>query len=190
MDKVVRRSSSRRPPADGEACYFPRDLSRGAFGGDVFCLQHFLKRQGALNEAPSGYFGEKTEKAVEKWQSREGILPSNGILAWTSRTRYAKVNGLPQPRPGVAAGASTSDGKERTCIDVCSEHSGVQDCQTRCVRNDGERLHACREACQVTFSTACDRAYPASAPGGAKNYRDCLAHLTRSCHETCKEYTS
>ena len=126
MDKVVRRSSSRRPPADGEACYFPRDLSRGAFGGDVFCLQHFLKRQGALNEAPSGYFGEKTEKAVEKWQSREGILPSNGILAWTSRTRYAKVNGLPQPRPGVAAGASTSDGKERTCIDVCSEHSGVQ----------------------------------------------------------------
>ena len=28
-----------------------RDLARGAFGGDVFCLQHFLKKQGSLNEA-------------------------------------------------------------------------------------------------------------------------------------------
>lgn len=26
-------------------CYFPRDLSRGKYGGDVFCLQKFLKKK-------------------------------------------------------------------------------------------------------------------------------------------------
>ena len=129
MDKLVGRRKATMP-ADGEACYFPRDLSRGSFGGDVYCLQHFLKKNGSLNEAPSGYYGEKTERAVEKWQQREHIRPANGMMAFASRARYAKTQGLPMPRAGSGAASSSSgkdaEGKERTCIDVCSEHSGVQ----------------------------------------------------------------
>lgn len=30
---------------DSGVCYFPRDLSRGKHGGDVFCLQKFLKKK-------------------------------------------------------------------------------------------------------------------------------------------------
>jgi hypothetical protein len=71
----------------------------------------------------------------------------------------------------------------QVCIDVCADFAGQQDCQTRCVRrvhacaDSGRALavshgayrlrprrraaedkkYACREACQVAFSTACDR---------------------------------
>jgi hypothetical protein len=58
------------PSGDGDACYFPRDLGRGSYGGDVHCLQRFLSRKGYLNEEPTGYFGDRTAIATKRWQVR------------------------------------------------------------------------------------------------------------------------
>jgi len=59
------------PSGDGDACYFPRDLGRGSYGGDVHCLQRFLTRKGYLMEEPTGYFGDRTAIATKRWQVRE-----------------------------------------------------------------------------------------------------------------------
>lgn len=201
----------------GDACYFYRDLGAGSYGGDVNCLQQFLSRkvsvfceifygsrrpnkqsvdsislsfaprpadQGLLKEEPTGYYGDKTEKAVLSWQKGNGVRPANGILGLASRQLYARKQRLPVP--GTDDLGSTSD--KKVCIDVCSEFGGVQDCETRCVKSEKDKVHACRESCQIAFSAACDRAYPPSAPGGPENYKLCLKYLAQSCEETCAVY--
>ena len=61
--------------------------------------------------------------------------------------------GLPIPgKEGLNSGNS-----KKVCIDVCSEFNGVQDCETRCVKSEKDKVHACKEACQIAFSAACDR---------------------------------
>jgi hypothetical protein len=42
------------PKPRGDTCYFPRDLTQGAFGGDVHCLQEFLAHHGYLLEVGPG----------------------------------------------------------------------------------------------------------------------------------------
>ena len=64
------KNRTRMPSGDGDACYFPRDLGRGSYGGDVHCLQRFLSRKGYLNEEPTGYFGDRTAIATKRWQVR------------------------------------------------------------------------------------------------------------------------
>ena len=71
---------------------------------------------------------------------------------------------------------------------MCAEFTGIQDCQTRCVANLSDKKHACREACQMAFSTACDRAFPASSEGGSVNVKICLGYLVTSCEDTCKKF--
>lgn len=171
------------------ACYFPRDLSKGSYGGDVNCLQQFLRKKGHLPEEPTGYFGEATETAVKKWQSADAIAASRGgVMDMSSRTWYAKKHSLPLPDTTSAAGSKDTGGAKKTCIDVCAEFGGVQDCQTRCVRIESEKKHACREACQVAFSSACDRAFPPTSENGPHNYKTCLQYLEASCKDTCQAY--
>lgn len=43
------------------------------------------------------------------------------------------------------------------CLDVCSEFKGVYICETRCVMSESDKIHACRDACQASFSATCDR---------------------------------
>lgn len=54
----------------GDACYFPRDMGRGSYGGDVHCFQQFLGNKGYLLEEPTGYYGERTATATKRWQVR------------------------------------------------------------------------------------------------------------------------
>jgi hypothetical protein len=56
------------------------------------------------------------------------------------------------------------------------------------VRIESEKKHACREACQVAFSSACDRAFPPSSENGPHNYKTCLQYLEASCKDTCQAY--
>lgn len=86
--------------------------------------------KGFLREQPTGYFGAKTETAVAAWQKSQAIKPANGIMGLISRQLYAKKQKLPVPGK---EDLSSTDSK-KVCIDVCSEFSGVQDCETRCVR--------------------------------------------------------
>jgi len=53
----------------GDSCYFPRDLGRGSYGGDVHCFQQYLSARGYLLEEPTGFFGERTAAAAKRWQA-------------------------------------------------------------------------------------------------------------------------
>ena len=140
--------------------------------------------QGLLKEQPTGYFGDKTETAVAAWQKSQSVKPANGIMGLKSRQLYARKQKLPIPGKEDL----NSSNSKKVCIDVCSEHGGVQDCETRCVRSEKDKVHACKESCQIAFSAACDRAYPPSAPGGPENYKLCLKYLSQSCNDTCAVY--
>ena len=141
-------------------------------------------------------------------------------LGWVMggvRRRYAQKHSLPLPDTTSAAGSKDIAGAKKTCIDVCAEFGGVQDCQTRCVhltdmrfappsyakplcllsaarctgrcvRIESEKKHACREACQGAFSSACDRAFPPTSENGPHNYKTCLQYLEASCKDTCQAY--
>jgi hypothetical protein len=86
-------SRSRAMSGDGDACYFPRNLGVGAYGGDVHCLQSFLARRGYLLEEPTGYFGERTANATKRWQVR------------VSRREFPAVRGARSKRPSSSSRA-------------------------------------------------------------------------------------
>lgn len=73
----------------------PRTLSFGSRGTDVVSLQRFLIARGLLSpDSATGYFGRATEKAVQEWQSRNGIVSSGtpdstGFGVVGKRTREA-----------------------------------------------------------------------------------------------------
>ncbi len=63
-------------------------------------------------------------------------------------SRGAQKHGLPQPESGRVF-PDTAGEESKTCIDVCAEFAGQQDCQTRCVRRAAapraqQRSHALR----------------------------------------------
>jgi len=171
----------------GDSCYFPRDLGRGSYGGDVHCFQQYLSARGYLLEEPTGFFGERTAAAAKRWQKDSGLGYIDGDLETTSRSFFATQNGLPAPGSGRVTMKAQAHEKN-TCIDVCAEFTGIQHCQTRCVNDLADKKHACREACQVGFGTACDRAFPASDEGGSANFKICLGYMETSCEDTCKKF--
>ena len=89
------------------------------------------------------------------------MADAGGELSTASRDKYASLFGLPLPGSGRVTDTAKSDSKN-TCVDVCAEFTGVTECQTRCASDPRDKKHACREACQTAFGTACDRAFPAS----------------------------
>lgn len=66
------------PNFNGRICsQLARTLHRGAIGDDVSNLQEFLRKEGDFKEASStGYFGPATERALQQWQVREGVVSS------------------------------------------------------------------------------------------------------------------
>lgn len=85
------------PTAKGDRCAFPRNLTRGTYGGDVNCLQQYLAAQGHLAEdEPSGFFDAQTEAALSRWQEKEG-LGEGAVFGLPARSHYAKVQ---PPRTG------------------------------------------------------------------------------------------
>jgi putative intracellular protease/amidase len=73
----------------GSECSVTRDLSVGSRGEDVECLQHHLMEDGFLKiGGATGYFGEMTKTAVQKWQEEKG-LPATGYVGPLSRAALA-----------------------------------------------------------------------------------------------------
>jgi peptidoglycan hydrolase-like protein with peptidoglycan-binding domain len=70
------------------ACEFPDNLGRGSRGPAVACLQDLLLDSGDLDtiDVPTGYFGERTEAAVKKWQASR-MLPETGYFGPLSRAK-------------------------------------------------------------------------------------------------------
>lgn len=85
-------------PGNGRACVaLSRTLARGARGTDVSSLQGFLIAQGSLAaDSRTGYFGLRTEAAVQHWQAAHGI-----ITAGTPETTGYGVVG-PKTRAAMA----------------------------------------------------------------------------------------
>ena len=108
------------------------------------------------------------------------------MVGLATRQAYSQKVGLPAPSTPGNAGEQEPD---TTCIDVCAEYAGKRECQTRCVRDDADKPHACREACQTAFSAACDRAFPPSSDNGQANFQSCLSHLETSMNDTCRQFS-
>lgn len=76
------------------ACAFTRDLTVGATGADVTCLQGVLIAKGYLKiAAPTGYFGALTKAAVAAWQAASGVSPAVGYFGPKSRAAFAAMGG-------------------------------------------------------------------------------------------------
>jgi len=166
------------------SCYLPRDIRKGSYGGDVYCLQRYLQRVGLLKSDPTGYYGEATQMAVQRWQAKNSLRDHKvGTMDYISRSAFARQHGLPQPSD---MDPLVLDSGQRFCIDVCSELNGIQDCETRCVSRESDKSHACMEACQLSFGAACDRAYPTSEH--QEHYVKCLASTESACAVTCAKY--
>lgn len=60
----------------GQCPSLPRTLHSGLFGSDVADLQRFLARDVSIypEATISGYFGALTERAVQRFQAREGVV--------------------------------------------------------------------------------------------------------------------
>uniref|UniRef100_A0A7R9TVS4 Peptidoglycan binding-like domain-containing protein n=1 Tax=Prasinoderma coloniale TaxID=156133 RepID=A0A7R9TVS4_9VIRI len=171
----------------GEQCYLYRDLNRGKYGGDVFCLQEALKKEGHFDGAPSAFYGEKTEVAVASWQRSMGLTPAKGFMGRLSRTTFAKKHKLPTPDEITAEDVAVrADGARKTCMDACAQFGDEKFCHTRCVRREELKVHACKEACQIAFAEACDKQYP--GPSKSAEYQDCLKHTKPSCRKLCGKY--
>lgn len=88
------------------ACSFTRDLTVGAKGEDVTCLQKSLKSAGHLKVEPTGYFGSLTKAAVAAWQVAGGVSPAVGYFGPKSRAKFSSMAGGTPGVPGVVVPAS------------------------------------------------------------------------------------
>lgn len=121
---------------------------------------------------------------MQRWQARANVKgAAPGVMDYAGRVAFAARAGLPLPSQ---MDPLANDGSQRFCIDVCSELNGVQDCETRCVTREADKVHACHEACQLSFGAACDRAYPSSS--SQESYVKCLGSTESACRVTCAKY--
>jgi len=135
-----------------------RNLARGSPGSDVRALQQFLAQDTAIYPEAliTGYFGTMTERALQRWQARQGIVTSGsplttgwGVVGPKTRTLIKKCQNtgttpnLPfraTPPNGsaplnvvfgiTAKGEKFSidygDGQSEPVGRLCPEHSGSQ----------------------------------------------------------------
>lgn len=99
------------------ACTFTRNLTVGARGADVTCLQNALIAAGHLGaKYNTGYFGGLTKAAVAKWQKAASVSPAVGFFGSLSRAKYVSMAGgmpvggptAPVPASGLAVSVSAS----------------------------------------------------------------------------------
>ncbi len=69
-----------------------RNLYRGSYGNDVRELQKFLSQDKKIypERLITGYFGPLTEKALKKWQEKNGIKPA-GIVGSKTIAKFQEI---------------------------------------------------------------------------------------------------
>lgn len=92
---IVLADSATSPAIATSVCApLTRSLAIGARGSDVAQLQQFLKAQGYLSVAATGYFGTLTRRALGAWQASTGITAAGsagwGIFGPLSRSAYER----------------------------------------------------------------------------------------------------
>jgi peptidoglycan hydrolase-like protein with peptidoglycan-binding domain len=66
-----------------------QNLTIGSTGAEVTKLQTYLKANGYLASAPTGYFGSITALAVKNLQKQIGIIPASGYVGSVTRSAIA-----------------------------------------------------------------------------------------------------
>ena len=72
--------------------HFKSDLALEDSGEDVRELQRFLKKLGYFESEPTGYFGQETQSAVQKFQLDQRVIESvndPGVGNFVPRSRMA-----------------------------------------------------------------------------------------------------
>lgn len=101
-------------PSAGGSCTFTRDLTLGATGDDVTCLQKALMAAGfnipslASGAAAYGYFGAQTQSAVAAWQAANNVTPSAGYFGSKSRAAWNLGGGTTGGGTGTGTGTGTT----------------------------------------------------------------------------------
>lgn len=76
MEEVIRTEVDKYLRNKWKTNVFQENLSYDDHDMDVFRLQQILLDKGLLDATPTGYFGKKTEKAVENFQIQNGLISS------------------------------------------------------------------------------------------------------------------
>lgn len=92
------------------ACSFTRDLTVGARGDDVKCLQDYLTSTGhySFSGGSTGYFGPVTRNSTASWQGANNVAPAVGYFGPLSRAKYNAVAGT--TTGGGTTGGTTGGG--------------------------------------------------------------------------------
>ena len=98
----------------GSCLSLTRDLVRGSENDEVRALQEFLARDSSVypEGITSGYYGGLTERAVQRWQAKNGVV-SGGTPATTG---YGVVG--PQTRKALARGCTGAEHNEAVARDL------------------------------------------------------------------------
>ncbi|KKW43157.1 MAG: hypothetical protein UY97_C0001G0121 [Parcubacteria group bacterium GW2011_GWB1_57_6] len=89
------------------SCSFTTDLTVGATGAAVTCLQQSLIANGySIPAGATGYFGMQTKAAVAAWQAASGVSPAVGYFGPISRAAFTLGN----TAGGATGGTSTVPG--------------------------------------------------------------------------------
>jgi hypothetical protein len=97
------------------ACTFTRDLTIGATGADVTCLQQSLIAMGhAIPAGATGYFGAQTRAAVSAWQTAKAITPTAGYFGPKSRAAFGSGTGTGTGTGTIPSGSALSVMKAAT----------------------------------------------------------------------------
>ena len=94
-------------------CTFTRNLTIGATGSDVTCLQENLINLGfSIPAGATGYFGTQTRAAVAAWQASKNVSPPVGYFGPISQGAWATMGtpgtpGTPSTPSGLSGGAGS-----------------------------------------------------------------------------------
>ncbi|HEX8946791.1 MAG TPA: peptidoglycan-binding protein [Candidatus Paceibacterota bacterium] len=90
------------------SCSFTKDLTVGAKGSDVTCLQTGLIAGGfSLPAGATGFFGSQTKAAVIAWQKATKISPASGYFGAISRAHW-NLSGTTTTTGGATATSTTA----------------------------------------------------------------------------------
>ena len=99
----------------GSGCGFTRNLTLGASGADVTCLQDYLTGTGhfTFSGGSTGFFGPVTQSAVAAWQTTNSVSPAAGYFGMISRSKYQSMMSS-RTGTGATRDDSTDDSDRRT----------------------------------------------------------------------------
>lgn len=106
----VNAALSGSPVSGTSSCTFTRNLTLGASGSDVTCLQQLLISKGfSIPAGATGLFGAQTQAALAAYQRAQGITPAIGYFGPV--TRVALSSATPAPTPTTPTPSRGDEGQ-------------------------------------------------------------------------------